>query len=82
MTKHHKALKKLTAGSANIKWDELKGVLEHLGYTMLNGSGSRRKFYHKAKDALIICHQPHPSSDVDKGCLAGVIDHLKANGFI
>ncbi|CAG1012174.1 hypothetical protein BURK2_04456 [Burkholderiales bacterium] len=84
MAKHRKALEKLcaTPPSVDIKWDELKGVLEHLGYTMLKGSGSRRKFYHQAKNALIICHMPHPSPDVDKACIADVIDHLKANGFI
>lgn len=84
MAKHRKALEKLcaTPPSADIKWDELKSVLEHLGYTMLKGSGSRRRFFHQAKNALIICHAPHPSPDVDKGCIADVIDHLKTNGFI
>jgi len=84
MSKHQKALDKLCAipPSSDIKLDELKGVLEHLGYTMLKGSGSRRKFYHKGKDALIVCHAPHPSPDVDKGCLADVIEHLKTNKFI
>lgn len=84
MAKHRKALEKLcaTPPPADIKWDELKSVLEHLGYTMLKGSGSRRKFYHQGKNALIICHAPHPSPDVDKGCIADVIEHLKTNGFI
>ncbi len=33
------------------------------------GGGSGRKFYHKGKDALICCHQPHPNPCVDKGCI-------------
>lgn len=84
MTKHEKALAKLTATPtpASVKWDELKSVLEHLGYTMLTGSGSRRKFFHSEKNVLIICHAPHPSPDVDKGCIADVVEHLKSNGFI
>jgi len=84
MSKHSKAITRITTSPppSNIKWDELKGVLEHLGYKMLNGSGSRRKFYHKEKDLLIICHQPHPSPDVDKGCITDVADHLKTNGFL
>lgn len=84
MSKHTKALLKLCAKppSANVKWDELKNVLVHLGYSYLPGSGSRRKFYNKEKDALIICHQPHPSPSVDKGCLADVADHLKTHGFL
>jgi predicted RNA binding protein YcfA (HicA-like mRNA interferase family) len=84
MTKHSKALAKLSATPppSNVKWDELKGLLEHLGYKVLNGSGSRRKFFHKEKDDLIICHEPHPSPDVDKGCVCDVVDHLRAMGFI
>ncbi|MBI5140590.1 MAG: type II toxin-antitoxin system HicA family toxin [Nitrospirae bacterium] len=84
MSRHRKALEKLyaTPPALDIKWDELKSVLEHLGYTMLKGSGSRRKFFHKGKGALIICHAPHPSPNVDKGCIADVREHLKANGLI
>ena len=84
MTKQQKALARLTAipVPANIKWDELKSVLEHLGYVTLNGSGSRRKFFHAAKDDLIICHAPHPSPNVDRGCVADVVEHLRRVGFI
>jgi predicted RNA binding protein YcfA (HicA-like mRNA interferase family) len=84
MAKHKKALEKLTSipPSPNIKWEELKNVLEHLGYEAKNNNGSRRKFFHKEKNALIICHQPHPSPNVDKGCIADVIEHLKTYGFI
>lgn len=84
MSKHSKALAKLcaTPPAADLKWDELKTVLEHLGYVMLKGSGSRRKFYHREKDALIICHQPHPTPSVDKGCIADVTEHLRTHGFI
>jgi predicted RNA binding protein YcfA (HicA-like mRNA interferase family) len=84
MSKHSKALAKLCTSPppSSFKWEDLKSLLEHLGYKMLNGPGSRRKFYHKEKDLLISCHQPHPSPDVDKGCVVDVVDHLKTNGFI
>lgn len=67
MSRHRKALERLCANppAQDIKWQELKGVLEHLGYVMLKNSGSRRKFYHEEKKALIICHEPHPSPNVD-----------------
>lgn len=84
MSKHQKALARLTSNppAADIKWSELKVVLEHLGYEMLKGNGSRRKFFHSRKNALIICHEPHPSPNVDKGCIADVIEHLKTHQFI
>ena len=84
MGKAQKTLQKLSAKPlpSNIKWDELKSMLEHLGYEMLKNGGSRRKFFHKEKDALILCHQPHPSPDVDKGCIADICEHLKYHGFL
>ena len=57
-------------------------MLEHLGYKMLKNSGSRRKFYHSEKQALIICHEPHPAPNVDKGCVVDVVMHLRAYGFL
>ena len=84
MSKLQKALDKLRARppAADIKWNELKAILEHLGYEMLTNSGSRRKFVHTRTKALIICHEPHPSPDVDKGCIAAVVAHLEEHGFI
>jgi predicted RNA binding protein YcfA (HicA-like mRNA interferase family) len=84
MSKHQKALDRLCAipPAADIRWQELKNVLEQLGYEMLTGSGSRRKFFHPEKKALIICHQPHPAPTVDKGCIADVIEHLRHHEFI
>lgn len=84
MAKHDKTLEKLCAKPtpASIKWDELKSLLEHLGYKMLPGSGSRRKFFHEGKQLLICLHQPHPSPDVGKSSIDDVVEHLKTNGFI
>ncbi|WP_432445579.1 type II toxin-antitoxin system HicA family toxin [Variovorax paradoxus] len=84
MSKHAKALEKLcrTPPPADFKWDELKTVLEGLGYDMLNGKGSRRKFHHPATGAIISCHEPHPSPDVDKGCIVDIVTHLRDYGLI
>lgn len=84
MSKHKKALDRLCAKPppADLKWQEFKTALGHLGFEMLAGSGSRRKFFHRSKDVLIICHEPHPSPNVDKGCIADVVVTLKLHGFI
>ena len=84
MAQHDKTLKRICAKPtpADIRWSELKVLLEQLGYVMQPGKGSRRKFYHAGKGALIICHEPHPSPELDKGCVDDVVEHLKAYGFI
>jgi len=84
MSKHDKTLARMQCKPvpANITWDEMSAALKNLGYQLIKGSGSRRKFYHKERDALICCHEPHPQPAVDKGCVVDVVEHLKANGFI
>lgn len=84
MSKHEKSLAKLRASppSSDFKWDDLVSLLKHLGYKKLNNSGSRRKFYNQERDLLIVCHEPHPSPNVDKGCLVDVVEHLETNGVI
>ena len=84
MSKHDKTLARMQAKPvpANVTWDEMSAMLKHLGYVVVKGRGSRRKFYHAAKNALIICHEPHPEPTVDKGCVAGVVEHLTSYGFI
>ncbi|EKT4102128.1 type II toxin-antitoxin system HicA family toxin [Stenotrophomonas maltophilia] len=85
--KHDKTLQRMQTRPPpqDISWEELTALLRHLGYVQLkNGrtGGSRRKFHHKEKDALISCHQPHPQPNVDKGCIVDVVEHLTAFGFL
>ncbi|MEO7495337.1 MAG: type II toxin-antitoxin system HicA family toxin [Massilia sp.] len=56
MTKFRKALARLSATPppSDLKWEALKTVLEHMGYVLTKGAGSRRKFYHEAYRDLII----------------------------
>ncbi len=84
MSKHKKLLEKLQANPtpSDFKWDDLASLLKHLGYKQLNNDGSRRKFYNKDRNILIICHKPHPSPNVDKGCIVDVVEHLLTNGVI
>ncbi|MFZ9256012.1 MAG: type II toxin-antitoxin system HicA family toxin [Burkholderiaceae bacterium] len=82
--KHEKILSRLVTKPppANFKWLELVSVLRHLGFDLLTGSGSRRKFFHRDKNILIICHQPHPSPNVDKRCLVDVVNTLRDHGLL
>ena len=84
MGKHQKVLQRMSASPtpSDIRWDELAGVLVHLGYKVLNNSGSRRKFYNPTTGVVISCHKPHPGSIVAKYCVEEVIEHLKQQGLI
>jgi predicted RNA binding protein YcfA (HicA-like mRNA interferase family) len=84
MSKQAKTLAKLGSSPppADLKWSDVRAALEFLGYRMIKNSGSRRKFVHPETKALIICHKPHPSPNVDKGCVADVAEHLRAHGLI
>ena len=85
MSKHDKTLEKLRQRpiNAGIKWTELKSLLIFLGYEVLKGKGgSSHKFYNREKDALFMCHKPHPSPDVDKGCANSLSEHLDFYGLL
>lgn len=84
MSKHDKTREKLLRRppAADLRWDDLKAYLKYLGYKELKGSGSRRKFVHRVTKHLILCHEPHPSPEVDKGCINDVTSRLKEIGLL
>jgi len=87
LSKHNKTLEKMRRRPppSDITWDALCALLSNLGYQQLKtgkSDGSRRKFYNKAIDALICCHEPHPQPHVDKGCIVDLVDHLRLHGFL
>lgn len=87
MSRHDKTLIKITARPvpADIKWNQIKSLLESLGYERITcgkTGGSRRKFFNKEKNDLIICHKPHPEPSVDKGCISDIVQHLKEHGLV
>ena len=84
MGKHDKTLARMSKKPtpSDIAWKDMEAALKHLGYEVVRGRGSRSKFYHKQKNLLISCHEPHPQPDVDKGCVADIVEHLRNNGFL
>lgn len=67
---------------SNIKWHELAGLLEHLGYKVITNSGSRRKFYNAEKDNMISLHKPHPGNEVKPCYIREVRETLEGIGLI
>lgn len=67
---------------SNVKWDELVLALKHLGYTVILGKGSRRKFYCAEKDNVISLHKPHPGNEVKPCYIKAVRETLEEIGLI
>jgi hypothetical protein len=84
MSKHAKTLLRLAATPTptNIKWSELVGALESLGYSQLNNNGSRRKFVFPGTQEVISLHEPHPQPEVKQYAIRQVVEHLKMHGRI
>ncbi|MBI5606497.1 MAG: type II toxin-antitoxin system HicA family toxin [Deltaproteobacteria bacterium] len=85
MTKSEKKFKKISSGSKDIRFSELKGLLAGLGYEEIKTgktSGSRVAFYNGEINDLIKMHKPHPSSIIKQCYLDEIIRHLKNKGFM
>ncbi|RLA57567.1 MAG: type II toxin-antitoxin system HicA family toxin [Gammaproteobacteria bacterium] len=77
MGKAEKLKAKLLHGST-FRWAELVTLLDHMGYTKYEGSGSRVKF---TKNGVVISlHRPHPSSKLKRYTVRNIIDHLRKEG--
>lgn len=82
MSKYDKIIRKLNNESGNLTFDELTGLLTHLGYKPDNKgrtSGSRIRFY-KSNAQAITLHKPHPRNTVLNYQIKQVVTMLKKNG--
>ena len=79
MSKKEKLLKRFTAvpPKSDLTYDELKTLLESLGYQKIEGSGSRVKFFNEAIRDLILLHKPHPGNILNKATIRDVQKKLK-----
>ena len=84
MSKREKLLRRIRTRPtpSDITGNELRALLESLGFVMLNGSGSRRKFHHAPSKTLLILHEPHPRSIIGKVYVEQVVEALESNGLI
>lgn len=62
--KKEKLRKRLDSLPTDFTWNELVTILSFYGFDVINGKGSKRKFYNKELDRVVICHEPHPKSIV------------------
>ncbi len=82
MSKIKKALAKLQSKPTDFTWDELKRIMLSFGYKMLEGDGSRVKFYHKEKNKLLSLHKPHNPKTLRPYQIEKAINRLERDGFL
>ncbi|WP_434561019.1 type II toxin-antitoxin system HicA family toxin [Pseudomonas sp. Z4-20] len=82
MSKNEKLLAQLLNGQSTFTWSELVTLLCRLGYSPLEGSGSRVKFDNRDPSAIINLHKPHPGNELKAYVRRQVIEQLKTGGLI
>ncbi|HAS6145014.1 TPA: addiction module toxin, HicA family [Vibrio vulnificus] len=76
MGKQEKLKTRLLTRPKDFTWSELESLLSNLGFDLLKGKGSRRKFFHKDKNILINLHEPHPEKILKRYMVDQVLEKL------
>ena len=85
MSKHDKLLKSLASRPSDFSYNDLKTLLQQLGYTeMKKGktSGSRVAFINNLTKHIIRLHKPHPKNILKKYQIDYLISELSDQGFL
>lgn len=64
MGKQDKLIEKLLTKPRTFLWSDLCSVMESLGFRIVKGNGSRRKFVHRDTKRVVSWHEPHPEKEV------------------
>ena len=84
MSKKEKLLQRLKSKPKNFTYDELKTLLNYLGFNEGNKgktSGSRVEFQNKL-GIKIVLHKPHPSNIIKPYKIKDIISILEERGLI
>ena len=82
MSKNEKLLAKLLNERVAFTWQELETLLKRLGYTQIEGAGSRVKFDIGDPSAMITLHKPHPGNELKHYIWRQIIEQLKSGDLI
>jgi len=66
VTRKTKLLEKLLSVPADFTWAEAITLMKGLGYEVIKGDGSRRKFWNPETKKCVFIHEPHPQSILKK----------------
>ena len=85
MTKIQSLIKHLKNKPNDLKYDDVRTILNHLGYKEYNKgktSGSRVRFYHQVTGSIINMHKPHGKKCMSKGAVDDLVNYLSEKGEI
>jgi predicted RNA binding protein YcfA (HicA-like mRNA interferase family) len=82
VSKNEKLLAKLLNEQMAFTWPELVTLLRWLGYTQIEGAGSRVKFDIGDPSAMITLHRPHPGNELKHYIRRQIIEQLKSGGWV
>lgn len=82
MAKTEKLLAKLLNLSGSLTWNELVALLNHFGFRLQEGRGSRVKFDNGDPEMMISLHRPHPGNEVKHYIRKQIIEILQNGGVI
>lgn len=82
MSKKDKLLQKLLNRQSSFTWDELVSLMQHLGYQVKYGDGSRVKFITDDPAQMINLHRPHPGNEIKHYLRMQIIEKLRLGGMI
>jgi len=82
MSKREKLVERLLSKPKDLEWSEIVSLLESMGFEIVRGKGSRRKFKHKETNALISLHEPHPNKIMKIYAIEEITTTLKEGGFL
>jgi predicted RNA binding protein YcfA (HicA-like mRNA interferase family) len=80
MGKQEKLKTRLLTRPKDFTWSELESLLKSLGFELIKGKGSRRKFFNHENKILINLHEPHPEKILKRYMIDQVIGKLKELG--
>lgn len=82
MTQIEKLFEKFKTIPADLEWNELIKILRYCDFKMIEGRGSRVKFYNQANQCVIQIHRPHPQKIVKRYVIRQILKLLHRKGLL
>jgi len=82
MSKRQKVLERLLAKPLDFEWNELRSLMESLGYRLQTSGGSGRKFVNPETNGALFIHEPHPAKVLKLYQVNDAVDFLRQENKI